>query len=62
MNPPPAEHAIVLSPHDQRRLVEALRSPSEPSAALVRAARSHATLVKQVLRNIEGLESGSTRE
>jgi len=56
MNLPSAEHVIVLSPDDQRRLVEALRSLSEPSAALVRAARSHATLVKQEQRNIEGPE------
>ncbi|MFN3047256.1 hypothetical protein [Pseudomonas alloputida] len=62
MNLPSAEHVIVLSPDGQRRLVEALRSPSEPSVALVRAARSHTTLVKQELRNIEGPESGSTRE
>jgi len=56
MNLPSAEHVIVLSPDDQRRLVEALRSPSEPSAALVRAARSYPTLVKQEHRNIEGRE------
>jgi uncharacterized protein (DUF1778 family) len=62
MNLPSAEHVIVLSPEDQRRLAEALRSPPAPSAALVRAARSHAALVKQEQRNIKGPASGSTKE
>ncbi|WP_367943520.1 DUF1778 domain-containing protein [Aquamicrobium sp.] len=62
MNLPSAEHVIVLSSDDQRRLVEALRSPPEPSAALVRAAHSHATLVKRGQRKTEGPESGSTKD
>lgn len=62
MKQPSAEHVIVLSPEDKRRLAEALRSPPAPSAALGRAARSHAALVKQDQWNIERPESGSTEE
>jgi hypothetical protein len=58
----PPERIIVLSPDDQRRLCEAVLSPPAPTAALERAARSHAALVKQDQRNIEGPESGSTKE
>jgi hypothetical protein len=37
---------IVLSPEDQKRLVEQILAPPEPTDALKRAARAHAVLIR----------------